>query len=188
MCLFQLSGMCRLRCIVQTVCPESKECKSVLALVQQTLPQAQLVQLQRIQKLWLWEKYYHCQDRMFLKNPESAAKKDLFHGTSTVPPAQLYQSEYGFDFRLSSRKAKWGSGSYFSSCAKYSNKYAHRIPDTMHKQLLLANVLTGQSCMWPQDRTLSRPPPKPAISGSLRLYNECYDSAYPAYILTYYTT
>ena len=56
--------------VVQPVCPESKECKDVLSLIHQTLPAAQLIQLERIQNLWLWEKYNHCHDRMFLKNPE----------------------------------------------------------------------------------------------------------------------
>ena len=61
------------------------------------------------------EKYNHCRDRMFLKNPESAVEKDLFHGTSVVPPDQLYLSEHGFDSRLSSRRAQWGTGTYFTS-------------------------------------------------------------------------
>ena len=192
---------------VQPVCAEGKECKKVLSLVHQTLPTAQIIQLQRIQNLWLWEKYNHCQDRMLLKSPESAAEQDLFHGTSATPPDQLYQSEHGFDFRLSSLSARWGTESYFTTCAKYSDKYAYRIPDTTHKQLLLVKVLTGQSCTWPQERALIRPPPKPAdaVSGSMKLYNECYDSvhdrishsdiyviydhekAYPAYVITYTT-
>ena len=88
--------------VVQPVCPESKECKDMLSLIHQTLPAAQLIQLDRVQDLWLWEKYNHCHDRMFLKNPESAVEKDLFYGTSVVPPDQLYLSEHGFDFRLSS--------------------------------------------------------------------------------------
>ena len=83
--------------VVHPVCPESKECKDVLSLIHQTLPAAQLIQLDRIQNLWLWEKYNHCRDRMFLKNPESAVEKDLFHGTSSVPPDQVYLSEHGFD-------------------------------------------------------------------------------------------
>lgn len=190
--------------VVQPVCCESKECKDVLSLIHQTLPAAQLIQLDRIQNLWLWEKYNHCRDRMFLKNPESAVEKDLFHGTSVVPPDQVYLSEHGFDFRLSSRKARWGTGTYFTTCAKYSDKYSHKIPGTTRKQLLLAKVLTGQSCVRPQERTLTRPPPKPTTQTS-SLLSECYDSvqgmisgsdiyviydhekAYPAYTITYTT-
>jgi hypothetical protein len=38
-------------------------------------------------------------------------------------------------------------------------------------------VLTGVSCPWPEDRTLTKPPPKPAnATNSMNLCNECYDS------------
>ena len=76
--------------VVQPVCPESKECKDVLPPIHQTLPAAQLIQLDRIQNLWLWETYNHCCDRIFLKNPKSAVEKDLFmepvlyHLTSSI--------------------------------------------------------------------------------------------------------
>ena len=85
--------------------------------------------------------------------------------------------------------------------ARYSDKYAYKIPGTEHILLLVAMVLTGVSCPWPADRTLTKPPPKPAnATTSINFCNECYDSvhgqtsiyviydhekAYPAYVITY---
>lgn len=51
--------------VVRPVSAESKEYDQVLALVHQTLPEAQLVQIERIQNLWFWEKYHHCRGRMY---------------------------------------------------------------------------------------------------------------------------
>lgn len=84
--------------------------------------------------------------------------------------------------------------------AAYSDRYSFKIPDTSHKQILIAKVLTG--CPWPQQRTLTKPPPKPdAVSSKFR--NECFDRVhgrisdsdiyviydheklYPAYVVTY---
>ena len=145
--------------VVQPVSTGSKEHDRVLTHIHQTLPEAQLFQVERIQNLWLWEKYYHCCDRMRLKCAESAQEKDLFHGTSITPPVEVYQSEHGFDFRLAHMSRCWGTGSYFTPSAKYADKYAHKVPGSTHKQLLLAKVLTGQTCLWPQEPTLRRPPP-----------------------------
>ena len=129
--------------VVQPVSTESKEYERVLSLIHQSLPEAQLFQVERIQNLWLWERYYHCCDRMHLKCAASAQEKDLFHGTSITPPVEVYQSEHGFDFRLA-HKSLWGSGSYFTPCVKYSDKYAYKTPGSTRKKLLLAKVLIGQ--------------------------------------------
>jgi len=152
--------------VVNHVAKASKEYQSVLAGFHKTLPGVQSVRLHRIQNLWLWEKYQHCQERMLLKSPGSATEQQLFHGTRFTTPEDLYRSEYGFDFRLASRNARWGVGTYFTSSAAYSDRYSFKIPDTSHKQILIAKVLTGQSCPWPQQRTLTKPPPKPDVVSS----------------------
>lgn len=143
---------------------------------------------------------------MLLKGPDAAVEMDLFHGTSSTPPNQVYLSEYGFDFRLSSSTARWGAGAYFASTVSYSNKYAYAVPHTQHRQVILAKVLTGASCTWPHDRTLTKPPPKPVVrqpEGKVQFSTNFYDSvhgytsdtdiyviyehekAYPAYVITY---
>jgi len=98
---------------------------------------------------------------MLMKSQEAATEQDLFHGTIAVPPEQLYQNEHGFDFRLASRRARWGAGSYFTPCASYSDRYAYRIPGTVNKRVLIAKVLIGVSCLLPEDNTVTKPPPKP---------------------------
>ena len=133
---------------------------------------------------------------MLLKSPESVAEQQLFHGTRAITPEDLYRSEYGFDFRFASPNARWGAGTYFTSSAG-ADRYSYKIPDTSHKQ-----VLTGQSCPWPQQKTLIQPPPQPAVA-STKFRNKCFDSihgrisdpdiyviydhekAYPAYVVSY---
>jgi len=185
------------------VCIESKECQRLVSLVHQTLPLANIISIDRIQNLWLWDKYTHCKAKMLMKSQEAATEQDLFHGTRAVPPEQLDQNEHGFDFRLASRRARWGAGSYFTPCASYSDRYAYRIPGTVNKQVLITKVLIGVSCLWPEDNTVTKPPPKPANAmSSLNFCNECYESihgqttntdiyiiydhekAYPAYVVT----
>lgn len=75
----------------------------------------------------------------------------LFHGTSTTPPAVIYDSDVGFDHRLASRSGFYGSGIYFACNAEYSHKnYAHMFTGSVGnlapargkqlRQLLLAKV------------------------------------------------
>ena len=198
------SGQSQLLAVLP-VHPDSKEGQQVESLFHQTLQTTQLVSMRRIQNLWLWNRYSHCQDRMLLKGLESATGKTLFHGTTSTPPDQIYGSEHGFDFRVASPTALWGTGVYFATTARYSHAYAYTVPGTGHKQLIVAKVLTGVSCDWPQDTTLTRPPPKPidAMPGKVRFSVDLYDSvhgqtsnsdiyviyehekAYPAYLITY---
>lgn len=191
---------------VLSVKSNSEEFQGVLSRLRRTIPSVQLINLERIQNLWLWDRYSHSRELMLLKSPEAATERELFHGTRATPPNQVYQSECGFDFRLASPTARWGAGMYFASSAMYSHAFAYSIPNTSHRQMILAKVLTGASCTLPPDNRLRRPPPKPAdrrSTGRVQFSTDLYDSvhgqssnsdiyvvyehdkAYPAYVITY---
>lgn len=89
-------------------------------------------------------------------------------------PSKIYNSEQGFDSRLSKGKGLWGTGTYFAVRAAYSDTYAYTNADG-HKQMLMAKVITGitHKCL-PNDK-LRAPPIKPALSNSI-FEEERYDS------------
>ena len=189
--------------VLKPVSSDSKEWNDISSRVHKTLPSAQVVSVERIQNQWLWEKYHFSKQRMSEKYGGIVNEKDLFHGTSSTPPEKIFKSEQGFDFRFCSR-GMWGTGTYFAVNASYSNSYAYTTG--ARKQMILAKVLTGETCQCNQDSSLKKPPVKSRskLSGSRNAFeDELYDSvkgntkgsdifviydhekAYPAYLITY---
>lgn len=164
---------------------------------------AEIVQIERIQNEWLWERYVFAKQRMIAKNRGEVNEMELLHGTSSTSPAEVYKSEFGFDFRYCRSKRLFGTGCYFAESASYSDAYAHKTFDQL-RQVLVAKVLTGSS--WTTstiDHALMLPPPKPPSSSTLNFISEHYDTvrsyvknsfiyvvydhekAYPAYLVSY---
>ena len=162
--------------------------------------------IERIQNLWLWDVYGQSRKRMSDKNSDEVNERELFHGTRNVPPVKIYNSEQGFDNRLSSR-GMWGEGAYFAVRAAYSDRYAYTTPEG-HKQMFLAKVITGITYKCPPDSSLKAPPkksdhPSALHSSGSKFEDERYDSVsgntdgsdiyviyehgkvYPAYLITY---
>ena len=97
----------------------------------------------------------------------------------------------------------WGYANYFAVDAIYSDSYAHWLPNG-HRQMFIANVLTGSTCMRLPNNSLKMPPIKTmesspdvnfkqvrydsvtGLSGNYIIYMT-YDNlkAYPAYLITY---
>ena len=189
--------------VLKPVSSGSKEWNAISSRVRKTLPSAQVVSVERIQNQWLWEKYHFSKQRMSEKYEGIVNEKDLFHGTSSTPPEKIFKSEQGFDFRFCSRGV-WGTGTYFAVNASYSNNYAYTTG--AKKQMILAKVLTGETCQCNPDSSLKKPPVKSRskLGGSRNTFeDELYDSvkghtngsdifviydhekAYPAYLITY---
>ena len=177
----------------------SSQCSEWLKIKQEvraTLPNAQIIKIQRIQNKSLWEKYAFCKQRMMKKNGWNAMnEKRLFHGTRHTTPENIYRSEYGFDFRFGNA-GNWGKGAYFASDAKYSASYASS-SSYGQQQMFLAFVLTGHSVHLQSNPTLDKPPLKPGheverydsvngTAGSTRIYIVYdHEKSYPAYLITY---
>ena len=191
--------------VLKSVSSGSKEWNDINSRVHETLPSVQVVRVERIQNQWLWEKYHFSRQRMSEKYEGIINEKDLFHGTSITPPEKIFKSEQGFDFRFCSR-GMWGTGTYFAMNASYSNNYAYTTGT--RKQMILAKVLTGETCQCSPDSSLKKPPVKSQskLGGSRNTFeDELYDSvkghtngsdifviydhekAYPAYLITYIT-
>ena len=185
----------------------SDERRQIAIKLRETLPNARIISIKRIQNKWLWEKYEQSRRRMYDKNAGRVNEKQLFHGSRKTSAERIYDSEEGFDMRFSSQ-GMWGQANYFAADAQYSDSYAYVKTDG-NKELLLARVLTGDSYTSQSDQTLRMPPEKPTTSHSdskVQLKQLRYDTvngvtndtkvfmtysndkAYPAYLIVYSTT
>ena len=192
--------------------PSSQEWTVVSRKFSVTMPQANITKILRIQNQWLWEKYVQEKSRIHQKNTGGVNEMELFHGTRSNSPEEIYNSEEGFDMRYSSQ-GMWGMANYFAVTASYSDLYAYASTAgaslfsraISQKEIFLANVLTGDSYECAPDKTLRMPPLRQggSTSSEVQLKQVHYDSvngytrgsqvymtyannrAYPAYLISY---
>ena len=82
-------------------------------------------------------------------------KKFPFHGTNSTPPEKIFKSRQGFDFQVVSDM--WGTETYFTDDAKYSDeRFAYHLTGST-KQLILAKVLTGETHSYDPESDRSHP-------------------------------
>ena len=175
----------------------SDEWQAVSSRFQSTMLSTPITSIQRIQNKWLWKKYAQHKKMIEEKNGGASNEKDLFHGTRSNMPKEIYDYEEGFDMRYSAQ-GMWGQANYFAVNASYSNNYAHT--NGAKKELFLVKVLTGASYECAPDNSLRMPPKKctsgaqlgqsnydtvTGITNGSRVYMT-YDNqkAYPAYLIT----
>ena len=187
----------------------SREWNKVHRLMQKTMSTVQITKLERVQNLYLWNKYALAKEHMAEKNNGKVNERKLFHGTKHTPPEKIFKSEQGFDFRHASR-GMWGMGVYFAVNASYSHAGFSYLTSDRKNQMIVARVLTGETCWCKPDSSLKLPPVKPISlpgqAGTGTFEDERYDSvsgchpngtdvvviydfekAYPAYLITYTT-
>lgn len=88
------------------------------------MPGKTILQIQVIQNLWQWEVNKMEQKRLTEKLGKDQVPTLLWHGTRTVKPSLLYESQEGFDKRHS-KNGMWGEAIYFALNASYSHGYHH---------------------------------------------------------------
>ena len=189
--------------IVETflVSPQSTEFAVMAEKFFKTMPNAEIMSIERIQNCELWRKYSD-RAQQIREEPQNCQEKLLFHGTRNTDPKEIYQGDSSFDTGFS-QQGMWGRGNYFAVNASYSNTYAHTNHQTNMRKLLVAYVLTGLSHYSNPNRSLTKPPYRSeqvdatnirrryhsvnGVSGGTTIYIT-YDNnlAYPAYVITYY--
>ena len=173
----------------------SEEWNDIDCLFHATMPQATLISIDRIENKNIYDEYAHRMQKMQEKGKPLNEKK-LFHGSLKTPPVKIYESDEGFDFRFSDG-GLWGKGAYFAVKASFSNHFSYK-DQNGHKQIFLASVLTGETCLMDkEDKSLTMPPLKP---GSHKRYDSVsahhsggsdifvvykLDMAYPTHLITY---
>ena len=192
--------------------PEESEFATVADKFYKTMPNAEIMSIEKIQNHELWRKYSdRAQQIRNEPQMQNCREKLLFHGTRDTDPKEIYKGDSSFDSKFS-RQGLWGRGNYFAVNASYSDIYAHSVHSTGMRKLLVAFVLTGLSYFSNQDSSLTMPPYRSKQetmppyrskqddpSGIRRRYHSVngvtggttiyitYDNnlAYPAYVITY---
>lgn len=146
--------------------PDGEEFKKVEQVFQQSMSRVtfKIIEVQRIQRRFLWHEYQLAKQRMHRKNKGFVNERELFHGTRANKPEVIYNSEKGFDNRFAN-EGLWGTGTYFAEKASYSDRYAHNVrrSDGRKKQMFLAIVLAGISQDdAPQDSSRRIPDQRPS--------------------------
>ncbi|MDR3548720.1 MAG: hypothetical protein P4M11_10735 [Candidatus Pacebacteria bacterium] len=163
----------------------------IQARFQQTVPNVPLKRVQRVQAIGLWKRY--AREKKRLEKANGAAyvnEQELFHGTSTIDPRNIYEGDQGFDTLFASINGTRGGGNYFAPNASYSNNgYAHEASDG-HKLFFVKVVLGHVSEVVDANKLMP-----PIRIGNIRydsvrnkgdmyiVYNN--EKSYPAYLFTY---
>ncbi len=190
-------------CTFCCVSRESDEWNVVRNLTKESMPNVLIESVERVQNLFLWERYCLEAKHMVVRNCGEINERYLFHGTSRADPKEVARDNFGIDFRFSklNRPAlMWGTGAYYADNLKYSNNYAYKDSGGSRK-VILVSVLLGKTCSYAtcKQPDLTRPPIYSSPTG-LREYDTVsgvthntmvyvvYDhcKAYPAYIITYH--
>jgi len=184
-------------CEVKPLQKNSKEWNEIEEQMKKTVPNINLIKIERIQNKRIWEKYAYAKAILENKNNGNANEKRLFHGTRKTSPSTVYSDENGFDMRYCN-SGLWGIAIYFAVNASYSVNYASTTPEG-YKQMFMPRVLVGDSVKSKQDDSLRKPPQKESSDGITIFYDAVcgetagsvvymiYDfgRAYPDYLITY---
>ena len=166
-----------------------------------TLPNAEILRVERVQNKLLWRKYVNRSKLMRDFDTTHLREELLFHGTRDNDPQLIFKGDEGFDMRYSAQ-GMWGQGNYFAVNSSYSHYYAFNTNGV--QKMFAAYVLTGNSRFLNPDNSLRKPPLLHKESGDSdtsveRRYDSVcgttrgtrvyitYDNehAYPAYLNTY---
>ena len=180
----------------------SVEYRSVKKMWDKTMRNRRVVKIQRVQNIFLWQRYLTKKMTILAKNHGNANERWLWHGTNNTDPAKIWDglNACGFDPRFG--KGYYGNGAYFAVNAKYSDSYAYR-KSSEGRKMFLASVICGESKNYGTTlaRTLKRGPDLPSRhprypglydsvlagphSGSyMYVVYEC-EQAMPMYMVTY---
>lgn len=183
--------------------PTSEEWKNCEKLMKKSLP-ATIMNITRIQNMWLLEAYNFNKARMLKRNHGIIHEMDLFHGSGSIDPLEITCGEDGFDLRLSCG-GSWGYAIYLSESAQYSDRFAYCTTADV-RAIIIAKALIGISFDFGTTKKKElRMPPIREISEQ-NMSNIRYDSvsgitrntrvfmlyhnyrAYPSYIVYYKST
>ena len=191
--------------------PSSDEFAEVAARFLETMPHATIVSIERVQNAAMHEAFLlqasTLKKQLGADWDDAKHRKKLWHGTEAVEAIVNSQDGYGFLPLLAGLKtgAKWGDGTYAARDARYSDNYARTLQSgqMLHKQMLLVDVLLGQSVQGKEGMKMC-----PLLPGEKhKRYNSLYgfdpavprdpddptifviqhsNQAYPSYLLTYH--
>ena len=131
-------------CQVFEVEKNSEEWVEIETMFHDSMPNHEIVRLQRSQNLLHLHKFYAETNRIAsdCAPPGGPTEHLLFHGTKGLSPATIISSQEGFDPRLANSQNLWGPGAYFAEDASYANMYACRSTSNI-RHMMVASVALG---------------------------------------------
>jgi hypothetical protein len=181
-------------CMLAPIVADTPEFEAVKERMIQTMPEAQIVKLERVQNVMLWQYYCMRQERMRSINGKDPNEVSVWHGTRSHDPKLIYEDmQDGFMMQYCTG-GMWGRGIYFAENASYSDGYSHAAVGGT-QTVMLTKLLAGDEVDLPSTGSLKIPPPKPdgvrydtvtGTTGSSKVYI-VYENgrAYPEYVVTY---
>ena len=99
--------------------PEKSEFARIAEKFFKTMPDAEIMSIEKIQNRDLWRKYSdRAQQIRSEPQMQNCKEKLLFHGTRNTDPKEIYKGDSSFDSKFS-RQGMWGKGNYFAVNASY---------------------------------------------------------------------
>ena len=177
------------------VLKDTKEYNDIHNEISKTVPNPNILKIERVQNKWLWKCYLNRKKLLREKGVEEN-EKWLFHGTRTTQPEQIYNGEFGFDTRHSNA-GSYGVGIYFAVNASYSKPgYCYRNKDGS-LSFFYVKVALGDTIAINPNPAIRIPPEKPkknnfaverydSVNGGNQMYIVYENSrAYPHYYITF---
>ena len=181
--------------------PGTRQFGEIADRFRETLPQATLVRIDRVQNRPLYDSFIlqveTLKRQMGANWDEGRMRRMLFHGTNAVEAIVNSVDGHGFLPMLAgtSTGAIWGNGTYFARDARYSNDYARTLASG-DKQMMLVDVLVGLSTQGAQGMKVCPFLPGQSYARYNSLVNRVQDpsifvvqhiyQAYPSYLVTYH--
>ncbi len=196
--------------ILVEVLPEDDQYWNVARELRQSMVDAWISKVWRVQNKPLWNYYSFHKNRLAMNGIDDN-ELAVWHGTSLLEPSIIYtDTQDGFMMQCS-RQGLWGRGLYFATKSSYSDSYSYT-PDeeeTQHgdeREMFLAKLLVGNAVEMNRDespakaadcKSLTRPPINPDTglkfntvtgwTGGSHVW-VVYENgrAYPDYLVRYY--
>jgi hypothetical protein len=109
------------------VLPEDDEYWTINDRLKETMNDAHISKVWRVQNTSLWTYYSFHRDRLSINNI-SHNERSVWHGTSTLDPVVIYNDPMdGFMMQFAAA-GLWGRGIYFADKGEYSHSYAYHSP------------------------------------------------------------
>lgn len=193
-------------CVMVTLRPTSKEWEDIEEKMMETMPRVNVVTVQRVQNLRLWEYFCFRKERaMKLSGGGDPNVVSVWHGTRDTDPLVICEDEADGFMMQYSREGMWGRGVYFAQNANYSSAYAYKSTESVgffgtqtetRKSMILARLVSGEEIHISPDNSLKACPEKSQGKGRYdtvtgrtkgsKVY-VVYENgrAYPQYLVTY---
>mmetsp|Transcript_18850 Transcript_18850/g.27339 ORF Transcript_18850/g.27339 Transcript_18850/m.27339 type:complete len:908 (+) Transcript_18850:1-2724(+) len=197
------------------VTPDDDQYWSIHNKLKETMSNAWISKVWRVQNTSLWTYYSFHKDRLTMIDIDHN-ERHVWHGTSSLDPSIIYNDQQdGFMMQFSGM-GFWGRGIYFANNSSYSDSYSYKPSENTQsdrprsnkgeREMFLAKLLVGNEIFMNRDESNSRAqecarltvPPTDANSGLK--YNTVtgetggsqvwvvYENgrAYPDYLIRYY--